>query len=246
MKVPKIWLDTCDKTIAAFKIQKIWRGYRVRYRLRLQGPGVLQRSKCHNEEDLVTCEEKTRIHPGNYFSFEEDGKLYCFDFRTIYSWSLEHLKPTNPYTRKELSTETRKRMKELATIRSKTALSLFHDTRPYKKLFGDQWMLIGQYIEENLFEEVNPEVLLNLNRTQFWLFTSYMCESLMIWAREKKNTRRDLYCSWMKYCWRRQTLELNQNTDAPYYVGQTLLKILRDCKNPYEVCFQIVGARLRL
>jgi hypothetical protein len=249
MKIPRLWVDTDDRSIAAFRIQKVWRRYRVQYRLRLQGIGILSRSKCHNEEDLVTCEESNRIHPGNYFSFEEEGKLYCFDFRTIYAWSLEKLKPTNPYTRKELTIETRKRLKEIAYLRSKTALGLFHDAdRPndYEKVFEDHWILIGQYIEENLFEEINLGLLLNLNRTQFWLFSSYMCESLLIWASEKKDTRRDLYYTWMRYCLRKQTLEIRGNTNVAYYVANTLLKILKDCKQPYEVCFQIMSARMRL
>jgi hypothetical protein len=249
MKVPKLWVDTDDRSIAACRIQKIWKGYRVRYRMILQGPGILSRVKCHNEEDLVSCEERNKIHPGNYFSFEEEGKLYWFDFRTIYAWSLERLKPTNPYTRKELTIETRKRLKEIAYLRSKTALCLFHDlsrSSEYQKVFQDHWTLIGQYIEENLFEEINLGILLNLNRTQFWVFSSYMCESLLVWASEKKSSRRDLYYTWMRYCLRRQTLEIGGNTDVAYYVGNTLLKILRDCKQPYEVCFQIMGARLRL
>jgi len=249
MKKPRLWVDTDDRSLAAKKIQKIWNGYRVRYRMVLQGIGVMKRGACHNQDDLVTCEETSQIHPGNYFSFEEDGKLYCFDFRTIYAWSLEKLKPTNPYTRQELSLETRKRLKEVAYLRGKTPLSLFHEssrTRELEKVFADHWMLIGQYLGEHLFEEVDIGLLLNLNRTQFWLFTSYMCESLMLWAIEKKNTRRDLYYIWMRTCWRRQTLEITLDTNVAYYIGSTLLKILRDCKNPYDVCFQIMSARHRL
>jgi hypothetical protein len=217
--------------------------------MRMQGVGIMSRKKCHNEEELFTCEERDRLHPGNYFSFEEDGKLYWFDFRTIYLWSLENLKPTNPYTRACLTLETRKRLKQVAVIRERVGLPLFHNIErnlDSSKVFADRWMLIGQYMEENLFEEINPRILLNLNRSQFWLFSSYMRDSLLVWSKELPGTRRKYYYNLMLNCWKRQTIEFKSNTNVASYIGATLLKILKDSKQPYEICFQIMSARHRL
>jgi len=189
------------------------------------------------------------VHPGNYFSFDEDGKIFWFDVRSIYAWSLEQLKPTNPYTRQNLSIETRKRLKKVIAIRELKLLPLFHDLRrlmEFKKVFADRWMLIGQYMEENMFEDTNPNLIFNMSRTQFWLFSYHMYESLLLWANEKPQSRRLMYCVWMKQCWRRQTLEINGTTNVAFYVGGTLLKILKDCKEPYDICFQIMSARHRL
>ena len=251
MKVPRLWIDKDDKTRCVLRIQKIWRGIRVRRLMNLQGPGVLNRTYCHNDEDLVTCQGKTEVHPGNYFSFDEGGKIYWFDFRSIYSWSLEHIRPTNPFTRQELTLETRQRIKEIAFLRENKLMPLFHDlgrAMDFKKVFVDRWMLIGQYLDENMFEDISPVVFTEMNRTQFWLFSSFMCESLLVWAKEKKHphSRRNIYYAWMKNCWRRQTLELATTSNVAYYVAGTLLKILKDCKQPYEVCFQIMSARHRV
>ena len=51
-------------------ISKAWRGYAVRIRLRRAGPGVLKRSLCHNDEELVTMDSKDKYHPFDFFSFE--------------------------------------------------------------------------------------------------------------------------------------------------------------------------------
>jgi len=247
MKKPKLWSE--EKANSIVLIQKRWRGYRIRNRMKLQGPGILKRSLCHNDDDLVTCENRDEVHPGNYFSFDEDGKIFWFDIRSIYAWSLEHLRPTNPYTRQPLSIEIRKRLKQVIILREAVGLPLFHDLKrimDIKKVFSDRWTLIGQYLEENLFEDMNLTVLLNMNQTQFWLFSYHMYESLLLWANEKPDSRRPVYCAWMKQCWRRQTLEMNATTNVAFYVSGTLLKILKDCREPYEVCFQIVAACHRL
>ena len=76
-------------------ISKLWRGYTIRRLLKLAGPGVLNRSRCHNEEELVLAEPKEKIHPLDYFAFEEDGKVWWFDIRSLISLFRSSLNPTN-------------------------------------------------------------------------------------------------------------------------------------------------------
>ena len=245
-KNPRLWADVNPVAESAIKIQKIWRGWFVRYLLDMAGPGVLKRSLCHNEEDVITSEEK--VHPFNYFAFHEDGKVFWFDIKSIFQLSLDKLKPINPYTRQELSLETRKRMKECIYYREVRLLPLFYDPlylTDSDKVLAMRWTMISQMLEESLFIDINPMFFIALNRTQLWEFTAMLRNSLLLWAKEHKNvhSRRNIYYVWAHSCWRRQTLEAATPKQVCHYLGGCLLKILKDCKQPYEVCFKILSAR---
>lgn len=245
-KTPRLWSAVNSIDDSAVKIQKIWRGWIVRYILDLAGPGVLKRSLCHNTEDVVTSEEKVR--PSNYFAFHEDGKVFWFDIRSIFQLSLAKLQPENPYTRCPLTLDTRKRLKECIYYRESRHLPLFHDPMhltDMDKIFEMRWMMISQMLEESLFIDINPMFFVALNRTQLWEFTAFLRNNLMIWAREHKNvhSRRNIYYLWIHTCWRRQTLEISTTKQVCHYLGACLLKILKDCKRPHDVAFKILSAR---
>jgi hypothetical protein len=67
-KTKRIWtiLNGCDAK--ALKIQKVWRGFAIRNRLSKLGPGVMKRSLCHNDEELVTLEPINKLNPFLYFA----------------------------------------------------------------------------------------------------------------------------------------------------------------------------------
>lgn len=192
--------------------------------------------------------ERDKIHPHNYFAFFEDDKVFCFDIRSIFQLSIDQLKPTNPYTRQEISLGTRKRLKECIYYRELRLLPLFHDalylTDP-DKVFDMRWMMISQMLEESLFIDINPMFFIALNRTQLWEFTAMLRNSLLLWAKEHKNihSRRNIYYIWAHSCWRLQTLEVATPKQVCYYLGGCLLKILKDCKQPHDLCFKILSAR---
>jgi len=247
----RLWAEVNSVGDHATLIQKVWRGYRIRSLIRLAGPGVLCRKDCHNEEDFFTCEEREKVHPMNYFGLTESGKLYWFDIRSIFQWSVENLKPTNPYTKQDLSLDDRKRMKECVYRRELTPLPLFHDvsyTLNRDKLYAMRWIMISQFLEEQLFEEFNPMNFAVLNRTQVWTFTQLLRDQMLIYARRHKSvhSRRNMYYVWLANCFRRQTFDIATAHSVLMYLGGTILRILKDCKDPHEICFEILSARHRL
>jgi hypothetical protein len=248
-KNPRIWSLVNSAGDSAIKIQKIWRGWVVRYILDLAGPGVIKRSLCHNTEDVVTSEGK--VHPFDYFGFYEDNKVFWFDIRSIYQMSISKLNPENPYTRCKLSIDTRKRLKEAIYYRELRHLPLFHDPlylTDMDRVFEMRWMMIGQMLEEHLFMEVNPIMFTGLNRGQLWQFTALLRDSFLIWAKEHKSihSRRNIYYVWIQNCWRRQTFEVSTAKQMCHYLGGAILKILKDSKSPHLLCFRIFGARYSL
>jgi len=231
------------------KVQKLWRGWITRHLLCLAGPGVLNKSLRHNEEDLVTFE--STVHPMNYFAFEEDGKVFWFDIRSIFQMSIGELQPTNPYTRSILSLDTRKRMKECIIHREFRHLSLFHDPLHLKnteRVFEMRWMMVSQMLEESLSIDVNPMFFIALNSTQLMEFTALFRIAMYNWAKEKSKicSRKNLYHFWISTLFKRQLSGELTTKQACYCLGGLLLKILKDSKNPHDLCFKILSARYNL
>jgi len=241
-KNPVIW--TSDKSENVIVIQKLWRGYRVRNYFALAGPGVLKRSICNNAEDIVTFDT---IHPMNYFSFSDESKVYCFDFRSIFQMCISKLNPENPYTRQALNIEDRKRLKEMCVLRERRSLPLVHDPlymTDRDKVFEMRWMMISQMLGEQLFTDLEPIYLYGLNRVQLWQFTQLLRLSFLTWAKEHNSpkSRRTTYYLWIHSCLRRQAYEELSAKEVALFLGGCLLKILKDCKQPYEICFRILAA----
>ncbi len=230
-------------------IQKIWRGYSLRQWLKLAGPCVLNRTECHNEEELVTFDEKKRVHPLDYFAFKEADKVYWFDIRSIQQASIDKLKPINPYTREPLSIETRQRLRKLAILRDHRKMSNLHSEpeKTAQNMLNISWTSVCQIIEENGFPDISPMNFISLNKTQLYIFASIIRQDLIAWASEHvtPNSRRKRYVPWTKWLINQHNTE-TQSTMLSYVTSKCLLSMLNDYQNPYEICFIIMSALYRV
>jgi hypothetical protein len=209
---------------------------------------VLNRSICHNDEELVTLDDKHSVHPFSYFAFEEAGKVYWFDIRSIAEHCLKNT--TNPYTRQPISLETRKRMRQISTLRWRRKLPILHDDEKQESVEDGilkNWRCIGQIIEENGFFDVNIETFSTLNRSQLYVFLLMISNDLKAWAAEHKSR----YSVRHKYSvWAWKILKLFSPSSHPlkiqFITSRVLLNILNDCAAPYNVCFIIMSSLYRL
>jgi len=246
----RLWKDVNNLDEKAIVIQKIWRGVSVRHWLKIAGPGVLNRSICHNEEELVTMDEKKSVNPFDYFSFEEGGKVYWFDVRSISETCMLKVEPTNPYTREPLTIETRRRLRELCIKRHRKNLPNMHnisDKRSVDEIILTTWTHVCQIIIENGFFDMSPLYFTSLNKTRLLVFNTIIQKDLIAWAAQhtSKLSRRHRYVFWMK----RLLSEFFNENDANrlvYLTGRVLVTILNDCSNNYEICFIIMSALHRL
>jgi hypothetical protein len=250
VRSPRIWKDLHELDNKAITIQKIWRGHSIRKRLKLAGPGVLNRSVCHNEEELVTLDDKNSVSPMNYFAFEENDKVYWFDIRSLLDNCVSSINPTNPYTRQQISIETRKRLREVTLLRENYKLENTHDTTKQKsrdEIIQDSWINVCQIIVENGFFEMSHLYFTSLNRTQLFIFINILKQDLVAWAAEHSNlaSRRYRYIFWIK----RLLNEYNKGIDATrlsFLTARILIGILDDSLNNYPVCFMAMSALHRL
>lgn len=250
-KSPRIWSVVNNVDIHATVIQKLWRGYSLRNFLKLAGPGVLKRSLCHNDEELITAETKDRQDPNDYFSFEENGKLWWFDIKSLYEWSTKNTKLTNPYTKQEIPIETRKRLRELCNLRRIRKLKLVQSETTDNSLDESlrlYWTDISRQLDENHFEDVNPMHFIAFSRNQLWVFTDMLRVDMQVWAAEHNNVYsiRNKFCWLIRQCLKHQMIHVANVNLSSYQLARTLSRILRFCKEPYSVCFMIASALYRL
>lgn len=249
VKNPRLWHDVNNIVPKITKITKIWRGYSIRKQLELAGPGVLKRSLCHNDEELVSGDEKDKLHPLLYFAFEENNKVWWFDIRTLCQCLNQKLHPENPYTRQPLTIDVRKRLRSLYNLRQRSGLPIKYDTvkPPMEILCNERWMRISQIIEENGFYDINPQLFTTLNRTELYILLMLMIGDCVGWVAEHKgrDSRRTKYLFCLQNLAKKRSAMTSQ-LEYSYCVSGMFLSILNDCVDPYTICFMIMSAMYRL
>lgn len=221
------------------RIQAIWRGYLTRKPLRLAGVGVLKRSICINDDEIITMESKERIHPYDFFSLEEDGKVWFFDQKTIFQWAQKDLVIRNPYTRKQLSNVDTCRIRKLYVWRRRQKMDVFHDapieTTTHEKR-DKRWMRVVQIMRE-AGHQIHPEHFISFNYPQMAAFINSFVEDLRWWTNEKPG-RPIKYFRWMLNI-RNMMHTYHSNVDLSSDLACILLTILLDVPNIQHICSHI-------
>jgi hypothetical protein len=235
VKTPRLWVTVNNIIPKVILIQKIWRGFCIRNWLAQAGVGVLKRSLCHNDEELVTFESKDKTHPFDYFSFEENDKIWWFDIKSLAQCSADTVTPQNPYTRQPLSLETRIRMRQICRRKS------IYDITTTTKI----WIQVCQMLEENGFDTTQPAIFESLNKTQYLVFLHLLKSDLeAILAERPQSNLRKRQCSIVKHVITKYT-PFQSYSDACRKVSVTLLNLLRMPKS-YNVAFAIMSSFTRL
>ena len=250
-KVKRVWADLNNGRKNAIFIQKIWRGYFIRKQLTLAGEGVLNRKECHNTEELVTLDDKTKCYPLDYFSFREADKLWWFDVRSLYQILKRSPRPENPYTRQLLTIDTRRRLRDICRIRKRLGLQNYHDVPlplAFADLVNEKWLTICQIFEENGFFDMNHLLFSALNRSQLYVLLNLIQMDMVSFASEHKSmsSRRYQYISWIKSVLSNFEKNRTQRLQSAWATSRVLLSVLYDCPENYPVCFIIISAICRL
>lgn len=240
MKCPCLWSDAnAHKKHAVVQIQAHVRGWLVRLRLRMAGPGILSRKHVVNDEDLVTYDEKDKVHPTEYFSFVENGKIWWFRFDTIYQWSSRNLTPTNPYTKTPLSADTRKRIRSLWAYKRRHREALPPEPGTIQERMRLRWNIICQLFEDYGFGVINPETFYPLKRIDYVVLFRMIRDDIQMLFKDTSIyfSKFMMYCSLGEERARSDTYACS----CPY----TLLLILSCPRDPYIVAFAVLSALYR-
>lgn len=90
-----------DKII---KIQSLYRGWKIRNIINLQGIYIFNKSLCNNQEEFYTFDEINNIEDNFFFSIKENTYIYGFDIRSL-SQMIDNSNGIilNPYTNQEIN-----------------------------------------------------------------------------------------------------------------------------------------------
>lgn len=235
-----------SKQWAATRCQAAIRGWLLRSRLQLAGPGVLRRKGLANQEDLETCEDVSRIHPLQYFAFEESGKVWWFEFQTIWKWVSRNLEPSNPYTKVGLPSEARARLRSI--WRQKRLYERDIPAEPGCIPPDDRLRfrlnVVCQVFADHGFGTVSPDTFSRLSRSQWSaMFKLFQDDLPMLLPSSAIRTREltSVYLGYMK--------DTAGEMPAAQYIQEAsrmLFLMLMDPKDPYILAFGILSALYRV
>jgi hypothetical protein len=229
---PVLWASL-HKTPQVVRIQSLIRGWLLRRRLALAGPGVVSRKVLVNDEDLFTCESKDRQHPLKYFSFEEGGKVYWFDAENLWQWMARSVAPVNPYTKTPMPNDVRKRLREWGW-RNRMSCT---DIDSVQETLTRRWNLIVQVFRENGFTDTHPMQFADFNRADFRTMFVFLERDLQIVLPETDLYRDKL----IRICRRGQKGRGTETLHCVFLV----FKMLSIPKDPYVLVFSILSAFMR-
>lgn len=250
VKEPRVWAVVNNLDSKVTLIQKVWKGYHIRYLLRLAGPGVLNRSKCNNKEELFTFDEPKTVNPFNYFAFEENGQLYWFDIRSALQSLDSTDELTNPYTRQEIPSCVKKRLHQLHAFRLRRRLQTLHTAEPIRsmdEILSNRFRHVSHVLQANDFFGISPETFISLGPINVDFYVLSLFEGFTQWANEhitKPDSRRHKYLLYIhdlpikfQHCTYKQYM---------YVLSSILLFILNDCPEPFQPCFIIMSGLHRI
>jgi len=241
-KTRRNWYDINNIHAKLCKIQAVWKGYSTRSILKRAGPGVLKRSICHNEEELVSFEPISKLHPFSYFSFEEQGKIWAFDTHSIAKILLQSVYPQNPYTRTPLNFETRRRLRECFhyLMRHKDR-EMVHIAQGY--IVEYRLNLLTQIIHENGFEDFRSEYISILSKEQSFVMRSLLVYDIRGLISKNPSGRHHRYCSLLTS---RTFMISSHPTIALLTMLLLILTDIRNTSEEYEICFLIMSTLYRI
>lgn len=254
-KTIRLWSDhNADIKTTIIKIQSLWRGYQIRHRLQLAGKGAIKRSLCHNDDEMVTGESKTSVHPFDYYSIEEDGKIWWFDQKSMIQWAQKTVSVSNPFTRKKLSISDMNRLHELTFIRKKSRQPIVHSyevEHPSIEYLRDQrWLRIAQKMREHsVAEDIHPNHFSDIDYEQFVIFINSLIEDTRWWTfensqkEEVKSKRGTIFSALRRY---RTVMSMHVNlATISHDIAGILILGLFEIKNSLDFVLMILTAATR-
>lgn len=238
-KDKRLWYTVNNLDAKISKIQKVWRGYHIRFLLKQLGAGVLKRSLVHNTDEPVTLEETKTIYPFHYFSFEENGKLWAYHISSVSRICLQDATPLNPLTRQPFSYETRRRVRWYLRYLSRQKDHILYECTSTKEGYIYRLNQLTQILHENGFTDFRPEYLAVLTPAQAFLMRSLIAYDIQALS----SPRKQRYIALLKS----RTFMANYNpTFVLYAILMTILTHTWVPSEEYEICFIIMSALFRM
>jgi hypothetical protein len=235
-KTVQVWKDVQVVDHRVVVCQSVARKWAVLHRLRFGGPGVLKRKDLANDDELVSGEESNRQHPFEYFAFTENGKIWWFDFGTIWTWSLKSLTPSNPYTKVPLDKATRQRLRDFWSYRIRNHIKIPFEPEDVDERLNTRLNFLCQTFIDHGFTDVEPRQIANLSKQSHMTMWKFLFEDVA-------NIEGPLR-GWCRYMLARQITTCNTLT---YVINslRILMRYVTEKKEAYCTVFSVMSAIYR-
>lgn len=239
----RLWADIHTKQIPSLvRLQAVVRGWLARTRLARGGPGALRRGNCANDEDIVTCEDKERVHPFDYFGFEQNGKVWWFEFPTLWKWAIRSHEPANPYTKMPIDHDTLKRLHATWSYHYRHRLPVPDEPIVYGERVASRWNVICQVFATYGFGSIDPRSFVRMSKMQYYTAFRMIHDDIRTVIPDT-NPMKLIY---LRYCIRMRQIVYAVQTD--HYILQStyvFMMLLLRSRDPYIMAFTMLSALYR-
>lgn len=243
MRSPVLWAAVAIAHAQPIvKIQALVRGWLVRKRLSYAGVGVLRRADVSNDEDIISCTEKDKVHPFDFFSFEENGKIWWFEFNSLWTWCMRNVEPSNPYTKVPLSSDTRRRLRTVWGCKRRRREELPAESLVYEERLRHRMNILTQHFADYGFVDVHPENFMRFSKADYITMFVLLQRDIetVIPASDPFRLRVSRLC-----INRTHVAQAVQNNQFILQCVSLLLHIVTLYKDPYVITFSILSAFYR-
>ena len=230
---PVLWisLHTASPLV---RVQALVRGWLLRRRLALAGPGALCRAGLANEEDVFTCESKDRHHPLAYIEFDDGGQRWWFDAASLSMWATRCLEPLNPYTNTPLSHDVLRRLRAMERLSDFPCVP-----QTVSELTSRRWTQLVQIFRDNGFLDVHPHQVAELEAADYRTMFVFLERDLQIVLSEH-DCHREALLRLARQGRERLAVPLHRLHSA-----SLLLRMLALPRTPYTLVYSILSALYR-
>jgi hypothetical protein len=240
MRNPVLWCDANPRIVPpVVRIQAWVRRWLVRVRLSYAGPGVLRRVNLANDEDIVTCMDVRRVHPMNFISFEENDKVWWFDFGSLWTWCMRNRTPLNPYTNVPLSSDTRKRLRRIWGYKRRDKTDVPVESNVFEERLRHRLHILTQHFADYGFEGVSVETLMHFSKLEYVsMFVLFRRDvEVLMTVDSPFRTRIAMLCD--------HRIQSANGISSHAYILQSvglILHILSLYRDPYVLTFSLLSA----
>ena len=243
MRSPVLWVDANrTRVLPIVRIQSCVRGWLIRKRLSYAGFGVLRRKHLANDEDIISYADKDRVHPMNYFSFEENGKFWWFEFNSIWTWCMRNEQPSNPYTKVQLNAETRKRLRTIWGYKRRHREEIPPESQIYEERVRHRLNVLTQHFADYGFADIHVESFMRFSKADYITLFMLLGRDIetVIPATDPFRLRISYLCAN-----RTHVATAVQNNHYILQCISLLLHIVTLYRDPYVITFSILSAFYR-
>lgn len=243
MRVSVLWIDAnVCRGPPIVRIQACVRGWLIRRRLSYAGRGALSRTGLTNDEDIITYADKDRVYPMDFFSFEENGKTWWFEFSSLWTWCMRNEEPVNPYTKVPLSSDTRKRLRTLWGYKRRHREELPAESQVYGERLRYRLHILCQHFADYGYVGIHADFFMRFSKTDYvtlFVLLQRDIETVIPATYPFRVRLTHLFSN------RIHAATIAQNANYILQSVTLLLHIVTLYRDPYAVTFSILSAAYR-